>query len=148
VNDYGNNKHENNYEHTLDHTTYRIPVFIDRRSAAPEDSDEDADVFFGASRHRNVQFYVGNIDSRSTKTGITNFLNRNGVTITHMMLFGGENGLWSAKITVPYGHAHIMEDQDIWPHKIKCRKWIRAREWRQRFEMNDNPQNDGWTYKY
>lgn len=55
-----NDRCENNSDYTLDYTTYRIPVYIDKMLAISEVSDDNADVFFGASGHINVHFFVGN----------------------------------------------------------------------------------------
>jgi len=50
-------------------------VCIDRSTSDPLTTDESSDVFFGVVRRkRTSSFYIGDIDKKSTKSGIVNYI--------------------------------------------------------------------------
>lgn len=121
---------------------YKIPVCIDRSSADPLTTDESSDVFFGVVRRkRTSSFYIGNIDQKSTKSGIVHYIESKGPKVTHIAIFSGRNGKFAAKINVDNEHAELLDQPDFWPNNVRCRKWMSNNRWKRKLEQYDEYRN-------
>jgi hypothetical protein len=50
-------------------------------------NDSEPDIFEGVTYKRKARYYIAGISSRSTRTGLMNYVTRKGVRITHFVLF-------------------------------------------------------------
>ena len=88
----------------------------------------DDDLFIGVSRRRVVSYYISNIDKSSTYSGFMKFLENKGVTATQVRLFYHKFSI-SAKLNIPTVYCDLVESEDFWPDRMKCRKWLEKNEW-------------------
>ena len=56
------------------------------------------------------------------------FLENKGVTATQVRLFYHKFSI-SAKLNIPTVYCDLVESEDFWPDRMKCRKWLEKNEW-------------------
>ena len=98
------------------------------KAVRAHDGVNDDDLFIGVSRKRVVSYYISNIDQSSTYSGFMKFLESKGVTATQVRLFYHKFSI-SAKLNIPSMYCYLVESEDFWPDRMKCRKWLEKNEW-------------------
>ena len=56
------------------------------------------------------------------------FLESKGDTATQIRLFYHKFSI-SAKLNIPSMYCYLVESEDFWPDRMKCRKWLEKNEW-------------------
>jgi len=85
------------------------------------ESKVSANKFTAVKRKRNVSYFVGNIDSKTTEKDIYQYFKVYNVHLTFVRLYRGLYGS-SVKINVPEDLEPIMEDDYFWPENKTYRK--------------------------
>ena len=89
--------------------------------------DDPKDVFVGVlrgKRKRNLKYYVGNIDERSTRKGIMSHFSENGVQIHELQLFRSRNDNCYAQVVIESKYKEAIESDDFsWPDNVFCTYW-------------------------
>lgn len=114
-----------------DKTTYqgtKSNSTVPLASYKPDNKSVSSDRFVSVRKHRNVPFFLQNIDNRVVENDIYQYMTENGVYVSHIRIFYGRNGC-SAKVNIPDDMVHLIEPNDFWPDGITCRKWIPSSEW-------------------
>ena len=90
-------------------------------------------MMIGVSRKRVVSYYISNIDQSSTYSGFMKFLKSKGVTAAQVRLFYHKFSI-STKLNIPSMYCYLVESEDFWPDRMKCRKWLEKNEWKKEQE--------------
>ena len=102
--------------------------------------------FVGVSYKRRARFYLWGIGNESTREGILEFMDEQGIKVTHLVVFKPKSprARLSAKINVDYSHAHLLESEGFWPDGVKCRRWLSAQRWEEKCtkDTRDWPEDD------
>ena len=89
----------------------------------PENGESD-DFFVGAHWKRFINYFVNNIDERSTRGGIITHFKNNGVIIHNLSLHRSRNDDCYAKVTVERKFKDAVESKDFdWPTGVCCTYW-------------------------
>ena len=90
--------------------------------------------FVGVTYKRRARFYLWGIGSESDREGILDYMEEQGIKVTHLVVFKPKSprARLSAKINVDYSQAHLLESEDFWPNGVKCRRWLSAQRWEEK----------------
>ena len=88
-------------------------------------------------RRKTIRYYIGNIGSKSNRTGLIQFLKEYGVEPVGVRIIETNRGHLSAKITVFAADKYTIESCIAWPKKTYCRRWYGNEQWITR-TGNDN----------
>ena len=84
---------------------------------------------FKAARRKNIMsYFIGNIDTYSTKQDIYDYMKANKVIPTFINIFYGRNGA-AAKINIHADDQEKVDNDYFWPSDIIVRKWVSKEEW-------------------
>jgi len=84
---------------------------------------------FKAARRKNIMsYFIGNIDTYSTKQDIYDYMKANKVIPTFINVFYGRNGA-AAKINIHADDQEKVDNDYFWPSDIIVRKWVSKEEW-------------------
>ena len=90
--------------------------------------------FVGVTYKRRARFYLWGIGSESDREGILDYMDEQGIKVTHLVMFKPKSprARLSAKMNVDYSQAHLLETEGFWPHGVKCRRWLSAQRWEEK----------------
>lgn len=116
-----------------------------RRDNGEHTGDEtEPDIFEGVTYKRKARYYIAGISSRSTRTGLMNYVSKKGVKITHFILFKPRypGARLTAKINVSPKDSELLESGDFWPEGVSCRKWLNQRTWKEKIDSENQKKGD------
>ena len=95
--------------------------------------------FVGVTYKRRARFYLWGIGNESDREGILDYMDEQGVKVTHLVVFKPKSprARLSAKINVDYSQAHLLESEGFWPNGVKCRRWLSAQRWEEKCTTDD-----------
>ena len=98
--------------------------------------------FEGIIRRKTIRYYIGNIGSKSNRTGLIQFLKEYGIEPVGVRIIETNRGHLSAKITVFAADKYTIESCISWPKKTYCRRWYGVEQW------NTRTENDNYDYNH
>jgi hypothetical protein len=101
---------------------------------------QSENIFKGQYTGRVKRYYIGGIHSKSTESGLEEYLTERGVNPVELSLFESKRGNLCAKVTIPHYEDYIIQDVNFWPRFMRCRQWMSKNAWQQR--RNDYYQDD------
>lgn len=106
--------------------------------------ESEPDIFEGVTYKRKARYYIAGISSRSTRTGLMNYVSKKGVKITHFVLFKPRypGARLTAKINVSPKDSELLESGDFWPEGVSCRKWLGQRAWKEKIDSENHKKDD------